>query len=221
MAPHPRNDWLEESLGALADEEPGGQERLARLGRQLAFLLELDRAKSVLRRTYLTDGSRRENDAEHMWHACVAALVLAEHADGEVDPLRLTCMLAVHDVVEIDAGDTFVYDTAAQADKKAREERAAARIFGLLPPDQEERLRDLWEEFEEQVTPTAKMAAAIDRLLPLLMNRAVGGRTWSEHGIRADRVISLNSQIEKGSGELWRVARQVLEDAVAAGVLEA
>ncbi|MGA2210527.1 MAG: HD domain-containing protein [Acidimicrobiales bacterium] len=206
-------DWLERALEeAQADD---------RLGRQLRFVLELDKAKSVLRRTYVTDGSRLENDGEHMWHVMLAGLVLAEHADEPVDPVRLALMLAVHDIVEIDAGDTFVYaDADAQADKVVRELAAAERIFGLLPEDQRRLFAGLWEEFEARETPLARMAAAIDRLLPLMMNRAVQGRTWREHGIRADQVMTVNSRIGEGSAALWSFGRAVLEAAEREGFLE-
>jgi len=206
-------DWLER---ALADS--GTSERLAR---QLRFVLELDRAKLVLRRTYITDGSRLENDGEHMWHVMLAGLVLAEHADEPVDPVRLALMLAVHDIVEIDAGDTFVYaDAAAHADKAVREQAAAERIFGMLPDDQRATFSGLWEEFEERTTATARMAAAIDRLLPLMMNRAVDGRTWREHGITAEQVFAVNSRIGDGSPALWSFARSALDAAVTDGAVE-
>jgi len=206
-------DWLERAL-----EDSGEGERLRR---QLRFVLELDRAKSVLRRTYITDGSRLENDGEHMWHVMLAGLVLAEHADEPVDPVRLALMLAVHDIVEIDAGDTFVYAGAeAQADKVVREKAAAERIFGLLPADQGDAFADLWAEFEAQETPLARMAAAIDRLLPLMMNRAVEARTWREHGITADEVFAVNSRIGEASSALWSFARAVLQAAESDGLLE-
>ncbi len=214
MEPAENPPWLEGPLTSLAE---AGDPLAGRLASQLSFLLELDRAKQVLRRTYLTDNSRRENDAEHMWHASLAALVLAEHASEEVEPTRLALMLAVHDIVEIDAGDTFVYD--ARADKQAREKEAADRIFGLLPEDQRELFCSLWTEFEERRSPTARMAAAIDRLLPLLMNRAVDGRTWREHGISAEQVFSVNASIADGSPRLWHLARLLLDEAVADGVL--
>jgi putative hydrolase of HD superfamily len=207
-------DWFERAL-----EDSSTSERLAR---QLRFVLELDRAKSVLRRTYVTDGSRLENDGEHMWHVMIAGLVLAEHADEPVDAVHLALMLAVHDIVEIDAGDTFVYaDAAAQADKAVREQAAAERIFGLLPDDQQAMFAGLWEEFEAHATATARMAAAIDRLLPLMMNRAVDGRTWREHGITAEQVFRVNSRIGEGSPALWSFARSVLEAAVSDGALDA
>jgi putative hydrolase of HD superfamily len=206
-------DWLERAVG-----DSGTSERMAK---QLRFVLELDRAKTVLRRSYITDGSRLENDGEHMWHVMLAGLVLAEHADEPVDPVHLALMLAVHDIVEIDAGDTFVYaDAATQADKAVREQAAAERIFGLLPDDQRAMFRGMWEEFEARATPASRMAAAIDRLLPLMMNRAVDGRTWREHGITAEQVFAVNARIGDGSPALWSFARSALEAAVSDGAFE-
>ncbi len=205
-------DWLEDALA----KSPTGE----RLARQLRFIIELDKAKSVYRQSYLTDGSRKENDAEHMWHVMMAGLLLAEHANEEgVDPVRLALMLSVHDIVEIDAGDVFIYDEDARIAQAEREQKAADRIFAILPDDQRDELRSLWEEFEAKKTPTAKMAAAIDRLLPLMMNRALDGRSWREHGISARRVIAMNSQIAGGSEPIWDFARTVLEAAAASGIL--
>lgn len=190
-----------------------------RLRRQIEFVLECDRAKRVLRRNPLSDGSRRENDAEHSWHLAVMAIVLAEHAADPVDVGRVVRMLLIHDLVEIDAGDTFVYDDEAHVDKEEREAAAADRIFGLLPSDQGERFRALWEEFEARETPEARFAAAVDRLSPLLLNRASGGGAWREHGITADRVRELNSRIGESAPDLWDYARGLIEGAVEAGIL--
>ncbi len=203
--------WLEKAL------ETGGA--TARLASQLRFVFELDKAKSVLRRTYVSDASRLEDDAGHMWHAAVAALVLAEHSDEPVDVSRLVTMLAIHDIVEIDAGDTFIYDDTAMSKKHERERVAADRLFGLLPDDQRAQLQSLWLEFEEGETATARMAAAIDRLLPILLNRAVDGRTWAEHGVGAEAIFERNSGIDLGSHFLWSVARSVLEHAEADGLI--
>lgn len=171
----------------------------------------------MLRRSFLADGSRRENDAEHMWHVALAGLLLAEHAEEPVDRARLVEMLLVHDLVEIHAGDTFVYDDPG--DKAEREARAADRLFALLPADQGGRLRALWEEFEERRSPEARMAAAIDRILPLLLNRASGGRTWQEAGVHAERVRSVNSHLGEGSAALQEAAYEVIRTAVEAGLL--
>ena len=209
-----------------AGEAPSGQKRDEtgsedRLDRQIEFILELDRAKTVLRRSYLTDGSRNENDGEHMWHVAVAALVLAEYSDRPVDVAKVVSMLLVHDVVEIDAGDTFVYDAGAHADKAAREQAAADRLFGMLPRDQETRFRELWEEFEARATAEAHMAAAVDRLLPLLLNRASGGRSWREHQIRSGQVLHVNASVADASARLGSLVRSIVSDAVRAGMLAA
>ena len=190
-----------------------------RLQRQLNFILEIDKLKGVLRQSYLVGADRRENSAEHSWHVAVMAVVLAEHANAPVDVGRVVTMLLVHDIVEVDAGDTYVYDPAGGADKGERESRAAARLFGLLPPDQAAELRALWQEFEAAESADARFAAALDRLMPVLHNVHTGGRSWREHGITAEQVIGRNRRIAEGSEELWRHARTLLEGAVAAGSL--
>ena len=190
-----------------------------RLEHQLAFLLELDRAKSVYRRTYVTAEDRPENDAEHMWHLAMFVVVLAEHADEPIDVLRALELVLVHDIVEIDAGDAFLYDTDGRADQEAKERAAADRIFGLLPSDQAERLRSRWEEFEARETPEARFAAAVDRLAPLLLNHAGQGRPWQEHSVTADRVREVNRRIERASGSLWGAAQSLIDDSVAKGYL--
>lgn len=192
----------------------------ARLERQLAFVVELDRLKQVMRRSYILRGERRENSAEHSWHVALMALVLAEHADDEIDLARVLKLLLVHDVVEIDAGDVFVYDTGARAAKREAERRAAERVFGLLPADQALELRALWEEFEAKQTPEARFAGALDRLMPLLHNHRAEGRTWREHGIVSHQVFAVNEpEISRGSTRLWEHARRLIEDAVARGWL--
>ena len=191
-----------------------------RLEQQVAFILEIDRLKTVYRRTYLTDTSRFENSAEHSWHISVMAMLLAEHArTPEVDQLRVIKMLLIHDLVEIDAGDTFAYDRAAHADKEAREKAAADRLFGLLPADQAAEFRGLWDEFESRQTPEAKFAAALDRLQPLLHNLYTHGRSWREHGVRKSQVVALNRRMAEGASELWAYAEKWLEKAVAEGDL--
>lgn len=190
-----------------------------RLDAQLAFVLELDKAKNVLRQSLLADGSRRENDAEHMWHVAVAAAVLAEHAAEPVDIGRVVQLLLVHDVVEIDAGDVLVYDEAARAAQEEREREAAERIYGLLPPDQADAFRGLWEEFEARETPESRYAAAIDRLQPMLLNLANRGEPWRRHGIGADRVRAVNAVIGLGAPAVWDRARAMLDGAVADGYL--
>ncbi len=188
-----------------------------RLDRQIAFLLEIDGLKEVVRRTYLLSGSRRENSAEHSWHLAMAALLLAEHAAEPVNGARVAAMVLAHDVVEIDAGDTFVYDIAAAADKAERERAAAERLFGVLPADQGRFLRELWDEFEARATPEARFAQALDRLLPVLHNIHTAGRAWRENGITADRVLARNAHIAEGSPVLWDLVRRLVGEAVLRG----
>ena len=187
--------------------------------RQLEFLRELDKAKGVLRQSHTTVGDRREDDAQHQWHVAVMALFLAEHAAEPVDVGRVVAMLLLHDVVEIDAGDVFVYDEAAQAGKAAAEAAAADRLYGLLPPDQGAWARELWEEYEAMATPEARFAASIDRLQPLLQNLMTGGLGWRRNGVTAERVYEVNRRIEPGAPPLWEHARALLDQAVADGVL--
>jgi len=190
-----------------------------RIEQQFRFLIEIDKAKNVLRQTLIADGSRRENDAEHSWHLAMMAAVLNEYAEEPVDLLRVIKMLLVHDLVEIDAGDTFVYDEAGNSTKLEREKAAAERIFGLLPPDQQAEFRTLWEEFESLSTPEARFAAALDRLHPMLLNYCTEGGTWRRHRITKEQVVAKNRPIEKGSAALWRFACGLIEDAVARGFL--
>jgi len=189
-------------------------ERPDRLQRQLAFLLEADKLKHVKRRTWLLDQSRLENDAEHSWHLALMVLLLDEHAaDADFDRLRAMQMVIIHDLVEIDAGDTYAYDAEANLDKADRERRAAERIFGMLPDDQARRFRGLWDEFEQRATPEAKFAAAVDRLQPLLHNFHTGGRAWREHQVHVGPVLERTEPIGEGSPALWRHARALIDAA--------
>ena len=190
-----------------------------RLQRQLAFVVEIDKAKTILRNSLVIEAGRRENDAEHAWHLAVMAPLLAEYAREEIDVDRVIEMLLVHDLVEIDAGDTFIYDTAAR-ERQAEKERAAAdRIFGLLPPDQAAALRAAWEEFEARQTPEARFAFALDRLQPLLLNFHTQGHAWRKHGVRRAQVMAVNASIADGAPELWEFARELIEEAVRRGYL--
>lgn len=192
----------------------------SRLAQQIEFIVEIDQLKRVLRRTYLIDTSRRENDAEHSWHLGLMAILLVEHAASpQLDLLRVLKMVLVHDLVEIDAGDTFAYDDVGAMDKAAREAAAAARIFGLLPADQAAELRALWDEFEARQTPEAKYAAALDRFQPMLHNYRTQGKAWQEHGITADQVLARNRHMAEGAPALWDYARRFVADAVAKGYL--
>ena len=197
-----------------------GPDEGTRLEQQMAFLLELDKAKSVYRRTYVTAEDRLENDAEHMWHLALFVLVLAEHAATAIDVARAMSLVLLHDIVEIDAGDVFIYDEGAAAEKEAKEVAAADRIYGLLPDDQRDYLRGLWEEFEANETPEARFARSVDRLAPLLLNHASEGRPWREHGITAGRVRHVNGKINDGAPALWDVAADLIDDAVDRGFLD-
>jgi len=196
----------------MADDE--------RLARQIEFALEIDKLKRVVRQTWHLDRSRKENDAEHSWHLAVMAVLLAEYAaEPGLDLARVVKMVLVHDLVEIDAGDTFVYDKVALRDKPEREEAAAKRLFGMLPEDQAAEFRGLWEEYEARQTPEARYAAGLDRLQPLLHNYHTGGRTWLEHGVRSADVLARNRHMADGAPRLWQFAEELIRDAVRKGYL--
>jgi putative hydrolases of HD superfamily len=191
-----------------------------RLARQLGFTAEAGRLKGVLRQTVLTDPRRRENSAEHSWHVAIMALALAEHAPAGVDIGTVIRMLVLHDLVEIDAGDLFVYaPEAEQARQQAAEHAAAERIFALLPDDQATELRRLWLEFEERRTAEARFARAIDRLQPMLENVRIGGGTWRAQAVTADQVLAKVRLIEDGSAALGHFARRLVQQAVRDGIL--
>lgn len=191
-----------------------------RLERQLRFIRELDRLKRVQRQTWLMDTSRKENSAEHSWHIAVMAMVLAEYTpDGEVDVGRVIQMLLLHDIVEIDAGDTFCYDTAAVAEQHGREQAAAVRLFGLLPEDIGQRFTALWEEFEARQTPEALLANALDRLQPILNNYHTDGKSWQDNGITREQVLKRNRVMAQGAPALWAFIETLLDRAVEKGIL--
>jgi len=201
--------------------EPGhGWEQVQPLDSQLRFLLEADRLKGVLRQSQIIDGSRRENSAEHSWHLALMSLVLGEYAPAGTDLGRVTAMTVVHDLVEIDAGDLFVYaGEQAQARQEEAERAAADRLFALLPAGQAASFRALWDEFEERRTPEAKFARALDRLQPMLANYQLGGGTWAQHGVTADQVLTKVALIEDGSAALGAFARELVSAAVSQGFL--
>lgn len=190
-----------------------------RLNSQIQFLVEIDKLKTILRQTQIIGEARPENDAEHSWHLAMMAIVLHEYAPSPINLLRVVKMVLVHDIVEIDAGDTFVYDAQGALDKAEREERAAARLFPLLPPDQAAEILALWQEFEARATPEARFAAAVDRLNPMLLNFHTSGAAWARHGITSDRVLRVNSIIEDGAPALWEYAQALVKEAVAEGFL--
>jgi putative hydrolase of HD superfamily len=190
-----------------------------RLQEQVDFLLEIDALKRVLRQNHVLDGSRRENTAEHSWHLAMLGLVLCDRAGQPVDRARVIEMLLLHDIVEIDAGDTFAYDEAGHTDKAVKETAAADRLFGLLPPDLGARLRGVWDDFEAGETPEARLARGLDRLQPILLNRYGGGHSWRKHGIRRDQVLARNVEIKALAPELWALVEQLTEEAVSEGLL--
>ena len=191
-----------------------------RLARQIEFLMEIDRLKTVYRRSYLaSDTSRRENSAEHSWHVATTAMILAEHCQAEIDLLHVLKMLLFHDIVEIDAGDTGAYDSVGALDKEEREKRAAERIFSLLPSSQAREVRELWVEFEERITPEAKFARAVDCLMPLLHNYYTQGKTWHKDGITYEQVLEVNKIIQEGSPELWQFVLTMIDECVSKGYL--
>ncbi len=209
-APAPRP----ESVIAAADSHH------ERLGRQIAFILEIDRLKTIIRRSLIVDGSRFENTAEHSWHLAMLAITLSEWAEPEVDIEQAIKLLLVHDIVEVDAGDTYIYDEVGRLDKALREQEAADRIFGLLPDDQALEMRALWDEYEARDTSTSRFAYAIDRLQPLLLNASTGGTQWVINAIAEHQVRRINGPIEDGSADLWALAEAVISEAVAAGVIQ-
>ncbi len=181
---------------------------MTRLEKQMAFLEEVDKIKLIGRQTYLADGSRKENDAEHSWHLALMALLLSEYSNEEIDVLKTMSMVLIHDIVEIDAGDTYAYDTEGNKSKRERELAAAERIFNILPEDQAKKLRALWDEFEAGETPEARFAATVDRVQPTMLNNASGGISWKEHRVSIGDVLKRNGSSALGSQVLWDYARE-------------
>lgn len=195
--------------------------RNERLRKQLQFILEIDKLKTILRQSPLTDQSRKENDAEHSWHLAVMAILLSEYAkERHMDIFHVVKLVLIHDLVEIDAGDTFCYDKIGNREKLARETQAADRIFNILPRDQAGEIRTLWDEFEARQTPEACFAVALDRLQPLLLNFHTQGGTWREHDIHRQQVIQRNSPMKDGAPTLWEYAEKLIDEAVEKGMLK-
>ncbi len=196
-------------------KETGEENERERLCKLFDFFREIDCEKRIGRQTYLTakddswDG-RKENDAEHAWHMAVMALLLEEYANETIDLLRTISMILIHDVVEIDAGDTYAYDEEAKKTQRQREEKAADRIFGILPEDQREKVRALWEEFEACETPEARFARAMDNIQPLMLNDATEGRAWREHGVRLSQLLRRQERTKEGSERLWEFVRETM-----------
>ncbi|MFC5467528.1 HD family hydrolase [Cohnella suwonensis] len=192
-----------------------------KLSGQLAFLAEIDKLKNVLRKTFLMDRSRHENTAEHSWHVAVMAMLLLEHAnDGTIDLNRTIRMLLLHDIVEIDAGDTFAYDVQGYADKEERENAAANRLFGMLPEAQKDEWISLWREFEEGSSPEAVYAAALDRLQPVIHNYYTGGVSWRANGIVRSQVLKRLAPVRDASDKLWAFAQEIIQKSIDQGLLK-
>ena len=185
-------------------------EEKERLKKQLDFILEVDKVKNIFRQTYLADGNRKENDAEHSWHLALMAVLLKEYSNEEVDLSKVIPMVLAHDLVEIDAGDTYAYDEKGAATKDARERKAADRIYGLLPEDQGQWLKALWEEFEAYETPEAKFAHVLDNCQPLFLNDASNGRSWEEHQVKKSQIYKRNRKTGEGLSPVLRIASIVL-----------
>ena len=191
-----------------------------RFKRQIDFILEADKLKSTLRQTVLMDRSRNENSAEHSWHIALLALVLSEYAAGDaIDIFRVVKMLLVHDLVEIDAGDTYCYDDEGRQDQALREIKAADRIFNILPEDQAQSFLELWKEFEARETPESRLANTLDRVQPFLHNYYTEGQTWQENDIKSSQVVTRMHPVEDGSPFLWKFIQALIEDAILKGYL--
>ena len=201
--------------------EKNNQEEKSRLEKQIAFLTEVDKEKNIFRQTYLADGKSKENDAEHSWHLALAAVLLKEHMKEDADLGRVMTMVLIHDLVEIDAGDTYAYDTEGAATKREREVKAADRIFGILPEDQGTYLRELWDEFEAYETAEAKYAHLLDNFQPLMLNDASDGKSWEEHGVHKSQVCRRNARIPETSEIVWEKMLEIMDKHIEKGHLQA
>ena len=191
-----------------------------RLQKQLDFILEIDKEKNIFRQTHLSGHGRNENDAEHAWHMAIMAYLLQEYSNEKIDVARVMLMCLIHDVVEIDAGDTYVYDAEGLKTQKAREEAAKERLYSMLPEDQKADLTAIFDEFEERKTPEAKFARALDNLQPLLLNNSNDGGDWRNHDVTAEKVYERQSRTREGSEKLFEVTDKILKENIAKGNLK-
>lgn len=191
-----------------------------RLQKQLDFILEIDKEKNIFRQTHLSGHGRNENDAEHAWHMAIMAYLLQEYSNEKIDVARVMLMCLIHDVVEIDAGDTYAYDAEGLKTQKAREEAAKERLYSMLPEDQKADLVAIFDEFEERKTPEAKFTRALDNLQPLLLNHSNGGGDWKNHDVTAEQVYGRQSRTREGSEKLFEVTDQILKENIAKGNLK-
>lgn len=190
-----------------------------RLKKQMEFLIEIDRMKNIYRQTLVLHEDRAENDAEHSWHLAMLVMILAEYSNEPIDVLHVIKMVLIHDIVEIDAGDTYCYDTVGNQSKAEREERASQRLFGMLPNDQRRELYSLWREFEEKSTPESKFANVVDRIQPITLNYQKGGISWINHGIKSEQVLERNSIVAENAKDLWEYVQDIIDDAIKKGML--
>ncbi len=204
----------------MKEREMEKNQQLERLEKQIRFIVEIDKVKNIFRQTYLADAGRKENDAEHSWHIALMAYLLQEYAEKPVDVSKVMLMVLIHDLVEIDAGDTYAYDDAGAETKRAREEAAADRIFGLLPEDQGKYFRELWEEFEAYESPEGKYAHLLDNFQPLLLNDASGGLSWKEHQVRKSQIYKRNEKIEETSETIWNCMKEIVQKHIECGHVE-
>lgn len=188
-----------------------------RLKKQIDFILEIDKMKEILRQNYLADGSARENDADHSWHLAMMALILSEYSNEKVDVTRVVPMVLTHDLVEIDAGDTYAYDEVGALTKETREKAAADRIFGILPEEQGTWMRGLWDEFEACNTPESKFAHVLDNSLPLFLNHASGGISWKDHGVKRSQIYKRNRITGEGSAKIWEYMQELIQENIDTG----
>lgn len=195
-------------------------QKLKRLEKQIQFIVEIDKVKNIFRQNYLADGERKENDAEHSWHIALMAYLLQEYSEKPVDVSKVMLMVLIHDLVEIDAGDTYAYDAAGAETKRQREEAAADRIFGLLPEDQGKYFRELWEEFEAYETPEGKYAHLLDNFQPLLLNDVSGGLSWKEHQVKKSQIYKRNEKIEETSETIWNCMKEIIQKHIDCGDVE-
>lgn len=193
---------------------------MTRLEQQMNFIMEVDKLKNIVRQNYLSDASRKEDDADHSWHLALMCALLSEYSNEKIDVMKTMIMVLIHDVVEIDAGDTYAYDVEMNTSKIERELAAADRIFKLLPEDQAKQMRELWDEFEEGATPEAKFAATLDRVQPFLLNAASDGKSWKEHGVSFSQVMKRNDVTPDGSLALWEYQYELMKQQVKIGNLQ-
>jgi len=192
---------------------------MSRLEQQLSFLMEIDKQKEIVRQTYLADGSRKETDAEHAWHIAIMCMILSEYANEPIDTAKTIMMLLTHDLVEIDAGDTYAYDIEGNSTKQERELKAAEHIYGILPPDQGKYLRELWDEFEAMETPESKFANMLDKIQPVFLTDQAEGKSWREHNVCSEQILSRNHRTHEGSEYLWDFVKRIIQKNIDLGFI--